>query len=432
VMPIISTANDGITIGEPHESGGPGIVDFAVKMRQFDQSAQADRRLTQGMLTRDELRQFGKTLAVQHAHLTRIDGPINVVKPIIDNFSTLDNVASAAPFRKTLSQLHQAASRDIEATQQSLAQRHREGFTRECHGDLHLQNLILTEQGIRAFDCLEFDSSLRAIDVWNDAAFLVMDCCVRGRDDLGYSFIDGYLDVSGDYEGVTLLPLYARYRSMVRAKVAALRHEQTSDQRHLDKLKLYVEWAHSHQHRPPGQLIINCGTSGSGKSYWAKQLVPELAAIRLRSDVLRKYLHGLAPDADSGSSPQSGLYGSEQTKTTYQRLAALATRLLELGENVIVDCTNLRTWQRQLFYKAAEDAGSICALLYLTAPKSLLMHRIEQRQIEGNDASEADLEILEWQLSHQEPPDSDEPVVHIQTENTTLHQVLKAITHFKN
>ena len=432
VTPIIATVNDGVTIGDSHEPGDAGVIDYAVKMRQFDQSAQADRRLTDGTLTRDQLRQFGKTLAVQHGRLTRIEGSVNVVNPIIDNFSTLDKLASAEPFRKTLSQLLQATRLDLGAAQQSLAGRHRAGFTRECHGDLHLQNLVLTEQGIRAFDCLEFDASLRAIDVWNDAAFLVMDCCVRGRDDLAYSFIDGYLDESGDYAGVTLLPLYARYRSMVRAKVAALRHEQTSEQHHMDKLKLYVEWTHSHQHRPPGKLIINCGTSGSGKSYWAKQLAPELAAIRLRSDVLRKNLYGLAPDAHSGSAPQSGLYGSSQTKATYQKLAALTKELLERGENVIVDCANLRIWQRQLFYKAAKDAGSKSVLLYLTAPKSLLMRRIAQRRIAENDASEADQEILEWQLSNQEPPDSDEPAVHVRTENANLHTILKALTLFKN
>ena len=126
--------------------------------------------------------------------------------------------------------------------------------------------MVLTERGIRAFDCLEFDRTLRVIDVWCDAAFLVMDCCVRGREDLGYAFIDGYLDQSGDYAGVALLPLYARYRAMVRAKVAALQLEQSFQSRKLDMLNALVAWATRQRCRGPGQLVVTCGVSGSGKS----------------------------------------------------------------------------------------------------------------------------------------------------------------------
>ncbi len=432
MVAIVRTADNELMIAPPHniegvEQGEVEIVDFAVQMLQFDQTAQADHRLQAGQLTRDELSKFGRTLAAQHAGLAAIEQPVDVITPMTDNFATLRELASAAPLREELERLEQATRDDIDGAQQALSQRHIEGFTRECHGDLHLQNLVLTEQGLRAFDCLEFDLSLRTIDVCCDTAFLLMDCCVRGRDDLGYAFIDGYLDVSGDYDGVTLLPLYARYRAMVRAKVTALQLEQAFEQSTLQKLQRYVGWAAAHQRRRQGRLIVSCGVSGSGKSYWAAQLASELPTIRLRSDVLRKHLHGLASAEDSQSALQAGLYGATQTQAVYARLAELTGQVLQRGENVIVDCTNLELWQRQLFYAAANNAGSACVVLHFTAPQRLLEQRIEQRSREGLDASEANLQILHWQLARQQPPTAPEPVVRIDTRQVKLRQIVELL-----
>ncbi len=427
VVAIVKTPNGMLKMANAGASHVGEVVDFAVKMRQFDQAAQADHRLDANQLTRPELSQFGRSLAAQHAGLARIEEPVDVATPMLDNFATLRKLKSAAPLREELERLEHATRKAIAAAQQVLMQRHDDGFTRECHGDLHLQNLVFTERGLRAFDCLEFDLALRTIDVWCDVAFLYMDCCVRGRDDLGYALIDGYLDVSGDYDGSTLLPLYARYRALVRAKVTALQLEQSVEQRTLEKLQRYVAWAAAHQRRPPGRLIVSCGVSGSGKSYWAAQLATELPAIRLRSDVLRKHLHGLKSTDDSQSAVQAGLYAETQTKAVYARLAELTTQLLEHGENVIVDSTNLQLWQRQLFYAAADTAGAECVVLYFTAPQPLLEQRIDQRRSEGQDASEANLQILHWQLERQQPPSALEPVVAIDTEQVSLRQITELL-----
>ena len=54
------------------------------------------------------------------------------------------------------------------------------------------------------FDCLEFDPKLRWIDVMNDVAFMVMDLVAHGRQDLTFSFLNAYLEHTGDYGGVRL------------------------------------------------------------------------------------------------------------------------------------------------------------------------------------------------------------------------------------
>lgn len=427
VVPVFRTADGVFTLCASEDADGATIVDYAVKMLQFDPAAQADRRLDAGLLDAVELQQFGRTLASQHALLAPIGTAVDPVTPMLDNFATLRALASASHLRASLQQLEQATRQDVELCQPLLARRHGEGFTRECHGDLHLQNLVLTGQGIRAFDCLEFDRALRVIDVWCDAAFLVMDCCVRDRADLGYAFIDGYLDQSGDYTGVVLLPLYARYRAMVRAKVAALQLEQSFRSRKLDMLNALVAWSTRQRCRGPRRLVVTCGVSGSGKSFWAAQLAPELPAIRLRSDVLRKHRHGLPPAADSSSALGGGIYGEQSTRDVYAQLADLARELLQRGENVIVDSTNLKAWQRELFYGVAQAAGSRCILLHFTAPKEVLQRRIAQRRAEANDASEADEDVLDWQLAEQEPPLASEPVIRIDSEQASLPQIVEAL-----
>src|SRR6185369_3112753 len=76
------------------------------------------------------------------------------------------------------------------------------------------------------FDCLEFSEDLRWTDVMSDVAFLVMDLRRHGRRDLAHRFLNAYLEITGDYEGLRVLPFYLVYRAMVRAMVACERARQ--------------------------------------------------------------------------------------------------------------------------------------------------------------------------------------------------------------
>ena len=69
--------------------------------------------------------------------------------------------------------------------QQTLAslweERRRDGRVRECHGDLHLANVLQPADEAKAFDGIEFDDGLRWIDVLDDIAFLTMDLLAHDR-----------------------------------------------------------------------------------------------------------------------------------------------------------------------------------------------------------------------------------------------------------
>jgi predicted kinase len=255
-----------------------------------------------------------------------------------------------------------------------------------------------------------------------------MDALTRARPDLAYAFIDGYLEISGDYAGLQILPLFTAYRSMVRAKVAALRLDQApTDDIAAAKLSRHVQWALAQQHRPTGKLFIMCGVSGTGKSYWAAQLVQALGAIRIRSDILRKVSHGYGSDAHTTSEVGEGLYSAATSDETYQAMADVAESLLRHGECVIIDAASLLADQRQKLYSAAQAANAQCTVLHLLADRKILEQRIAQRRLVNQDPSEADAQVLAWQLTHQDEPSDTEPVITIDTTELKLQQLLSAI-----
>ena len=420
VLPVTRRADGAL------EFGGEGeVIEWTVCMQQFDSEAQLDRMLERGEVSTDMLREFGRTLAGRHQVLPRLSGRADEVDerllgPVQDNFADIARTSQQQRHGALLAVTLELARGAAERLRPLMGKRLTNGAVRECHGDLHLSNLALIDGVVTAFDCLEFNANLRWIDTMSDVAFLLMDCHVRGRADLAYAFLDGYLNESGDYEGAGLLGYYCAYRSMVRAKVAALRFEQERTESIADRFLTHLNWAHDWLRRPSvrsetGRLVLMCGVSGSGKSYVAERLVSRLPAVRLRSDVARKHLLGLASEARPDSALDAGLYDPVHTDRVFSWLEECASSLLISGEHVIVDATFIEQSRRQRMLDRAAAQGSQACILYTQAPLDVLRSRIRARQNAGIDASEATLAVLEQQLSRLQAPDDREPVIVVDT-----------------
>ncbi len=410
---------------------GP-ILEWAVQMRQFDPALALDRVLERGELGRRGLDAFGRDLARHHAALPQLEGaatevPLRIFGPVEDNFAEIGTTALADDHRRLLSETLSAARQLGEALRGHFDERISTGHVRECHGDLHLANLALIDDVVTAFDCLEFNDNLRWIDTMSDVAFLFMDCLYRGEASLAYGFLDGYLDGSGDYPGVVGLAYFAAYRSVVRAKVAALRWVQSAEPESAERCLQHLEWTRRWLARPAGKLLLTCGLSGSGKSYLAERLLGELPAVRLRSDVARKQLAGLEPLAASGSGVDSGLYDRQQTEATFEHLAAVTAALLQAGEHVIVDATFIERSRRNRFLALATDLGTSARILYCEAPLEVLEARLDARAADGVDPSEADRAVLALQLERFEAPADHEPVYRIDSTKTLDDAALEAL-----
>ncbi|MDX1594699.1 MAG: phosphotransferase, partial [Gammaproteobacteria bacterium] len=213
--------------------GGPGEpFEFAVRMVQFPQEALLDRVLTRGALTGRHVDALARMIAAFHA-VAAVAGddrphgePDLVFHPVRENFVQIDPLLDEPVERARLERLRDWSIQRYHASRGLLVERKAGGFVRECHGDLHLGNLLLDGEGVTAFDCLEFSPALRWIDVQSDLAFLLMDLVEHQANPFAHRLLDGYLAESGDYGGLALQPFYQVYRALVRAKVAAIRGAQ--------------------------------------------------------------------------------------------------------------------------------------------------------------------------------------------------------------
>jgi hypothetical protein len=239
-----------------------------------------------------------------------------------------------------------------------------------------------------------------------------MDLADRGRRDWSHRFASGYLEATGDYAGAAVLRFYLVYRAMVRAKVACLRAlplaAGASRTAMLDEGVGYVDLARRYAAPSTGAVVITHGLAGSGKSTLAQALVESLGAIRIRADVERKRLHGLAANDRSGSAIGADLYDADATERTYARVAEATAQVAGAGHVAIADAAFLRRTHRDRFRALAATLGVPFVIVDCTAAESTLRARIDARTRRGNDPSEADAAVLDYQLRTQDALGADE------------------------
>jgi len=375
--------------------GGAGpAIEYAVRMRRFPEGALFSERLRAHRLGAAEVDACAALLARFHQ-----DAPV----------ARADSGFAGGPHRAALAAAALEGSADIASPDEQAelsrwlhlqarrlaphwAERLRGGHVRECHGDLHLDNLVVVDGGVNAFDGIEFDPALRWIDVIDDIAFPVMDLQAQGRGDLAFRLLNAWLDATGEHAGLAGLRHALVYRALVRARVERLRERREAAR---PCLEAALHWV---RHAPPWLALMH-GLPGSGKSFVSQHLLQTQGAIRLRSDVERKRLFGLHATADSRASGLD-IYGGEATRRTYERLFALARCALDAGFPVVLDAAFLRLEEREAAVALARQARVPWRIVHCEAPHEVLRTRLRQRR---GDASEADEGILARLQAAQQP-----------------------------
>lgn len=467
VAPILGTPEAPRLSDGTSPEGGGEVIEYAVEMRRFDPEALFVHRLEQGRVDGPLVDALAERVAAFHASLapaeagagtdgtegaggTAVSARRTTAPTPADAGSGVDaadpgGVPALAVARRNLSELLDlglapALRKRVEALAAwvdargrvlapTLIARAQAGCVRECHGDLHLANVALVDGRPVLFDCLEFDVALRTIDVLDEVAFASMDFLAHGRADLAARFLNAYLEATGDYEGVPCLPFFTVHRALVRAKVAAIRRRQAGPETSVgnrlaadaaatgavveqddegDEVARLVAVAEAQTAARRPVLVVTCGLSGSGKTTVGAALVEALPALRIRSDVERKRLAGLAATARTDSPIGGGLYDAGLSEQTYARLERLARTLLEGGASVVVDAAFLVRRERARFRALARSLGVRFVIALCEAPIEVLRARVEARHAAGRDASEAGLGVLDHQLGYYEPPEGDE------------------------
>lgn len=416
---------DAVVIGQ-HQTQGDAqapapVLEYAVKMRQFPQEQLIESCIKRGEITIADIESIALTLAEFHSNKaarlpednTTLGTFAAVAQPALDNFSQIESLQNHFGADTLLKQLREWTKTKLDALKPLIEERRESGFVVECHGDLHLGNIAVLDGKITFFDGIEFSERLRWIDTQSELAYLIMDLEDKGYAEWANHLLNVYLEETGDYLGLALLPLYKVYRALVRAKVNALRAHQADisaaqSEQCRQAFLHYLTLAESFTRRRSVFLAITHGVSGSGKTYLTTPLVEQSGAIRLRSDVERKRLFNLSRLASSDSGIDTGIYTASASDATYQRLLELSEALLSQGYAVIVDATFLKRARRQSFAALAKRHNALFRILHCEAAAEVLRQRLLQRQQLAKDASEAGPEVLEHQQQGYEVLDETE------------------------
>jgi aminoglycoside phosphotransferase family enzyme/predicted kinase len=374
-------------------------VEYAVAMTRFDESQTIDHLAEAGQIDAILANDIANTIAASHAKAVRAaTGPWiqSIPSLIAGNTAAL---RSAAMFRReAVDELDAASQSEFSRNSLLLERRGQQGFVRQCHGDLHLGNIVLIERKPVLFDAIEFDPALASTDVLYDLAFPLMELLHYRREAAANLLLNRYLARTPAENGDALatLPLFMSIRAAVRAKVLHDRLAQDCDDRAAvaATAAAYFDLAHRLIHPPPPKLVAVGGLSGTGKSVLARDLAaaiePPPGAVVLRSDIVRKQ-HFHANETDR-LPPEA--YQPETTRKIYEMLAHHAGKLLSQGHSVVVDAVFAHPSERAAIREVARALDVPFAGLFLVADLATRMKRVGQR---AGDASDATPEIAALQ-----------------------------------
>ncbi|MBE9122177.1 AAA family ATPase [Tychonema sp. LEGE 07199] len=382
-------------------------VEYALKMREFPQESLFLSLLERGQLSEQLMVELGREVAKFHStaitnSYIRTFGEVSQIRTAIDNNYLISQKYIGGPQTQTQYQETKDYTDAFFAENPELFERRiANNKIRECHGDLHLRNITLWQDKILLFDCIEFNEPFRFVDVMYDVAFTVMDLESRGRRDLGNVFLNTYIEQTGDWEGLQVLPLYLSRQAYVRAKVTSLMLDDasvsTAQKAEISQTAAhYYKQAWEYTKLRRGKLTLMSGLSGSGKSTVARYLARRTGAIQIRSDAVRKHLGGIPLNERGGQD----LYSDEMTAQTYGRLLELGIILAERGWDVILDAKFDRQNLRTDAINLAQSHGLSWQIIYCTAPIAVLRERLQQRR---GDIADATAELLISQQAEAEP-----------------------------
>jgi len=399
VVPVTRHVNGRLEIGG---TGEP--VEWLVEMVRFDQNHLCDRLAATGRLDRFSMESLADEIAGFHAEAQICRGGKGsklIADILLNNEASLREGDATILDRERIDRLS-SMSLDVLATIGShLDQRLANGRVRRCHGDLHLRNIVVIDGRPVLFDAIEFSDAFAKIDVFYDLAFLVMDLENRDLRLLASILLNRYLDLTGDYGGLTALPLFLSMRAAVRAHVDAAAAGSQSSPRDCENLidgsRRYLQLAESFLHAQTPRLIAIGGLSGSGKSRLSRYLAPLVGvspgARIVRTDTTRKRLAGVAP----GTRLSSATYTSEASKRTYDTVFQEVRDTLGAGQSVIADAVFALPEERDAIEHVASEAGVPFDALWLEAEPERLVERVVRRR---NNASDATPVVVRMQLAY--------------------------------
>lgn len=428
--------------------GRQGVaIEYAVKMRRIPMENLMIRLLRENRLSREMVENVARKVAMFHkeaASSKEIDrfGSVEVIRTNTnENFAQTEKYVGKTITKPQFDTIRNFTEDYLNNRTRLFSTRIAEGRIRDCHGDLHLEHICITEP-IRIFDCIEFNDRFRYSDTVADIAFLAMDLDFHGRRDLSETLIDAYVRYSADKRALDLLKFYKVYRAYIRGKVMSFRLDEVIPQEQKDNVTRvaqqyfslaasYVDEEMSHN-VPRGQhrLIIICGLIGTGKTTLAKEIGEMNGWAVMSSDVVRKELAGIPATRHEYTAFGKGLYSSEFTEMTYKRMNEIAEELLRKGKSVVMDACYGKKYQRANVHALARAMNAEFTCVEVVCPEEEVKRRLTERIHENGSASDGRWEIFPESKASFEKVDEFDKEEHIVADTSaSLEELVKQVMH---
>lgn len=202
------------------------VVEWALRMKRIPEQNLMKFLFFRNEISDQHLQKLSKKLSEFHLTSSKSEEINSFGKPETFCVNTDENFAQTEKYvGVTLSntQFHtieQWTKRFYNLHEALFTRRIEEGRIRDCHGDLHMEHVCLTDK-IAIFDCIEFNDRFRYSDTLADIAFLLMDLEYHGGFSLARDLWGHYKLLAGEGDAGELLTFYKVYRAYVRGKVSS-------------------------------------------------------------------------------------------------------------------------------------------------------------------------------------------------------------------
>lgn len=378
--------------------GDGKVVDYAVKMKEFSQDNIISSLLHEKKINEDTIKKIVNNLvdfynSEKTSEEIKKYGKIESIKQNTDeNFEQTQSKINKTITENAFNFIKKTTNSFLEEKKDVFNNRIKNGYILDCHGDLHTGNIVLADDQICIFDCIEFNKRFRFSDVASDIGFLAMDLDFQGFPYLSSFLIQKYVEKSNDKHIYDVLNFYKCYRAYVRGKVTGFQLDDPNvDKDQKDSLKKtasnYFRLSEYYaclmdlekDHKKP-TLFITSGLSGTGKTTVSRKIAVDYKAVRLNTDEIRKEIFDIDKYEHRYEDYNKGLYSPENMKKVYTKIFEKTKDFLSNGRNVVIDATFRKENLREKARKAAVETESNFVILNTVMPEDLVKKYLDERK----------------------------------------------------
>jgi predicted kinase len=160
-------------------------------------------------------------------------------------------------------------------------------------------------------------------------------------------------------------------------------------------------------------LVAFLGSIGVGKSFFARQLAPEIGAVRLNADAARLSMFGSLENVEA----ERQFFGEEANKRLFGVIDYAVKEILTSGKSVVYDSARFNGKRnRDILKMIATDADSRLVFVWIETPRKVAFDRVLVRD-EATDSRRLDQKaaekIMTFHDEHFDAPHDDEFVIKI-------------------